>query len=135
MKHYIVKEDYVDLFDCACRTLIPEDDLRRMAADWEKPFEEILEQVEEASVKKVWIACNDDGFQDDCKAYFSHKDALNCAHSMLRYLTKSERERNTVSVSSRKIVVGFTETAESAFKAWALYEDYSDPDTYEEIEA
>lgn len=135
MKHYIVKEDYIDNFDCTCRTLIPEDDLRRMAEDWGMPFEEVLDQVEEASEQTVWVACNDNGFEDVCKAYYTREAALNCADGMIRHLTESERANNTVSVSSRKIVAAIYETADAAFKAWALYENYSDPDTYEEIEA
>ena len=50
MKFYTIKPEYLSLWgeDCTEDTVITEDELQRLAAEWEKPAEDLLEQLEEA---------------------------------------------------------------------------------------
>ena len=49
MKMYTIKPEYLPLWgeDADENTIITQDDVERFAADWEKPVEELLEQLEE----------------------------------------------------------------------------------------
>lgn len=49
MKQYTIKPEYLPLWgeDADENTIITQDDIERFAADWEKPVEELLEQLEE----------------------------------------------------------------------------------------
>ena len=49
MKKYTVKPEYLPLWGAYAdeNTIISQDDIERFASDWEKPVEEILDQLEE----------------------------------------------------------------------------------------
>ena len=49
MKKYTIKPEYLPLWgeDADENTIITQDDIERFAADWEKPVEELLDQLEE----------------------------------------------------------------------------------------
>lgn len=49
MKNYTIKSEYLPLWgeDADENTIVTQDDIERFAADWEKPAEELLEQLEE----------------------------------------------------------------------------------------
>lgn len=49
MKKYTIKSEYLPLYgeDADENTIITQEDIERFAADWEKPAEELLDQLEE----------------------------------------------------------------------------------------
>ena len=57
MKKYIIKPEFIDYYgpDANAYTVLTEDDVERIAEDWEKPVEEVLEQlIEDDSDKHAW---------------------------------------------------------------------------------
>ena len=49
MKQYTIKAEFLPLWgeDCTEDTIITEEELRRLSQEWEKPVEELLEQLNE----------------------------------------------------------------------------------------
>lgn len=57
MKKYIIKPEFIDYYgpEANAYTVLTEDDVERIAEDWEKTVEDVLEQlIEDDSDKHAW---------------------------------------------------------------------------------
>lgn len=56
MKYYLINPDFLSLWgeDCTEDTVIDDAEVERLAAEWEKPVEELLAQLEEAPFSKAY---------------------------------------------------------------------------------
>jgi len=54
-KYYTVRPEYADLWgeDCHENTLVSEETVADLSSEWEKPLEELLSQLEEATVYNI----------------------------------------------------------------------------------
>ena len=57
MKRYTIKPEYLTLWgeDCTEETIITEAEVERLAQEWEKPVDELLEQLEETEPEDLIV--------------------------------------------------------------------------------
>lgn len=133
MKFYMIKEEYLDKFNCTAETLIPETDIEMLARGWEISTDEVLEQLDEAENRTVWIVRLADAFDDTYEAFDTIEEATDKAKDYLEHLTESEREKNTVSIERYTIPCRVSDSTRKAV-SYALEYDFMpiDPESYEE---